>query len=64
MDAANAAAPAFARVHREMLLLARPARPLPRAAKGTVVRARALELYAAEIDALCAPFFLPCCVSA
>jgi hypothetical protein len=35
-----------------MIIVTDPARPLPRAAKGTVVRAQALALYADEIDKL------------
>lgn len=49
---ANAKAPAFARIFKEMILIADPAKPLPRAAKSTVIRRQALELYAGEIEQL------------
>lgn len=35
-----------------MILLATAAKPFERATKGTVVRARTLQLYASELDAL------------
>jgi len=50
--AANAAAPTHARIPKSHVLLARPAKPFLRAAKGTVQRAPTLRLYAAELDAL------------
>jgi hypothetical protein len=55
VEAANRDAPAFARIFKEMVLVARPGTPLPRAAKGTVNRKAALVLYDAEIRAVYAP---------
>ncbi|EKM57056.1 uncharacterized protein PHACADRAFT_208208 [Phanerochaete carnosa HHB-10118-sp] len=49
---ANAKAPAFARVFKEMILVADPGKPLPRAAKSTVIRKQALDLYEVEIEQL------------
>lgn len=45
-------APTFARIFKEMIIVADPSKPLPRAAKGTVVRPQALNLYADEIEKL------------
>ena len=52
IEAANAAAPAHARVRRSHVLFAQPARPFLRASKGTVQRAPTLRAYATELDAL------------
>lgn len=52
MQAANLDAPKHAFVRRDMILLATAAKPFERATKGTVVRARTLQLYASELDAL------------
>lgn len=52
IEEANRVAPAFARIFKEMIIVTDPARPLPRAAKGTVVRPQALEAYAEEIENL------------
>ncbi|KAJ3537775.1 hypothetical protein NM688_g6625 [Phlebia brevispora] len=52
IEEANATAPTFARIFKEMILIADPARPLPRAAKDTVIRKQSLALYNEEIDAL------------
>ncbi|GJE93359.1 acetyl-CoA synthetase-like protein, partial [Phanerochaete sordida] len=49
---ANMKAPAFARIFKEMILIADSAKPLPRAAKSTVIRKQALDLYEAEIEEL------------
>lgn len=38
-----------------MILVTDPNKPLPRAGKGTVVRAQAIKLYSKEINDLCAP---------
>ncbi|KIP04467.1 hypothetical protein PHLGIDRAFT_193243, partial [Phlebiopsis gigantea 11061_1 CR5-6] len=52
IEEANAVAPAYARIFKEMIIVTDPAKPLPRAAKGTVVRPQALDAYAQEIDNL------------
>lgn len=55
---ANAMAPTFAKVFKEMIVVTDPSKPLPRAAKGTVIRRQALTLYAEEIEKACVRFFL------
>jgi hypothetical protein len=52
VEEANRPAPAFSRIFKEMIIVTDPARPLPRAAKGTIMRVQALRLYANEIDEL------------
>lgn len=52
MEKANHAAPAFGRIFKEMIIVTDPARPLPRAAKGTIIRPQALALYANDIEEL------------
>ena len=52
MEEANHIAPAFARVFKEMIIVAHPEKPLPRAGKGTVIRKQALALYEQEINDL------------
>lgn len=52
MQQANVVAPPLARIFKEMLIVADPAKPLPRAAKGAVIRPQALSLYADEIEKL------------
>ncbi|KAJ7624518.1 Alpha/Beta hydrolase protein [Roridomyces roridus] len=52
IEEANAIAPGFSRLFKEMILFASADKPLPRAGKGTVLRKAALSLYAPEIDAL------------
>ncbi|KAJ7153103.1 putative aminoadipate reductase [Mycena crocata] len=49
---ANATAPAFSRIFKEMIAFTSIGKPLPRAAKGTVQRKPALDLYAGEIEAV------------
>ena len=53
MDEANSKAPAFARIFKEMILVADPKRPFARAAKGTFIRKRTLAAYDYEIEKLC-----------
>ncbi|KAJ7776525.1 putative aminoadipate reductase [Mycena maculata] len=48
---ANEIAPAFSRIFKEMILFSSRDKPLPRAAKGTVMRKAAIALYAEEIEA-------------
>lgn len=50
MELANYGVPGFARIFKEMILVARPDKPLPRAGKGTVIRKQSLALYADEIE--------------
>lgn len=38
IEEANHIAPSFSRIYKEMILIASPTKPLPRAAKGTVMR--------------------------
>ncbi|TFK46704.1 putative aminoadipate reductase [Heliocybe sulcata] len=52
VEEANKEAPAFSRIFKEMILITDPAKPMARAAKGTVQRKMTLALYAEEIDAL------------
>ncbi|KAJ3555784.1 hypothetical protein NM688_g2384 [Phlebia brevispora] len=52
VDQANASAPAFGRVFKEMILVTHPSKPLPRAPKGTIIRKQALRLYQEEIEKL------------
>lgn len=52
-------APTFAKVFKEMIVVTDPHKPLPRAAKGTVIRKQALALYAEEIENACVQSMLP-----
>ncbi|KZT25929.1 acetyl-CoA synthetase-like protein [Neolentinus lepideus HHB14362 ss-1] len=52
VEEANKNAPEFGRIFKEMILITDPAKPMARAAKGTVQRKLTLALYAEEIDAL------------
>ena len=52
MEEANAIAPAFAKIFKEMIIVTDTARPLPRAGKGTVIRKQALSLYEKEVEAV------------
>ncbi|KAJ6473883.1 hypothetical protein C8R45DRAFT_835129, partial [Mycena sanguinolenta] len=52
IEEANTIAPAFSRIFKEMILFCLPDKPLPRAAKGTVLRKAALALYAEEINSI------------
>ncbi|KIP07411.1 hypothetical protein PHLGIDRAFT_105771 [Phlebiopsis gigantea 11061_1 CR5-6] len=58
VEKANALAPGYARIFKEMILIARPEKALPRAAKGTVIRAQALAAYKEEIEAILHVTFL------
>lgn len=49
VEEANRTAPGFARLFKEMIIVTDPAKPLPRAAKGTVIRKQAIDLYKKEI---------------
>lgn len=50
VEEANKHAPAYGRIFKEMILVTDPARPLPRAAKGTIIRKQALMMYKDEIE--------------
>lgn len=52
VDEANQIAPAFARIFKEMIIVTDPAKPLPRAAKGTVIRKQVYALYESAINQL------------
>ena len=52
MEEANRTAPAFARIFKEMILVADPKRPFARAPKGTFIRKQTLSLYDYEIEKL------------
>ncbi|KAF9463989.1 putative nonribosomal peptide synthetase [Collybia nuda] len=52
IEEANKDAPAFSRIFKEMILFTFTDKPLPRSAKGTVMRKAALLLYNEEIEAL------------
>lgn len=52
IEEANQEAPAHARVEKSFVLVTSPGRPLPRAGKGTLVRAPSIAQYTAEIDRL------------
>jgi hypothetical protein len=52
VEAANRSSPTFGRVYKEMILVTKPDKPLPRAGKGTVQKKAALKIYDDEIEAL------------
>ncbi|KAG2076580.1 putative aminoadipate reductase [Suillus decipiens] len=52
IEEANNGAPAFSRIFKEMILVTRGEKPMPRAAKGTVNKKTALKLYEEEINVL------------
>ncbi|KZT04547.1 acetyl-CoA synthetase-like protein [Laetiporus sulphureus 93-53] len=52
IEESNQTAPTFARIFKEMIIVADPARPFIRAAKGTIQRKKTLEMYKDEIEAL------------
>ncbi|KAF9000304.1 hypothetical protein BDQ17DRAFT_1427303 [Cyathus striatus] len=52
IEEANKDAPAFSKIFKEMILITSSNKPLPRSAKGTIMRKAALELYDEEIEAL------------
>lgn len=58
IEKANEVAPAFAKIFKEMIIVADLDKPLPRSAKGNVSRKLALQIYAEEIDKLYVPFTL------
>ncbi|KAI0698168.1 hypothetical protein BC835DRAFT_1413297 [Cytidiella melzeri] len=52
VDEANRNAPAFARIFKEMIIVTDPARPFPRAPKGTVLKKQVMALYEDKINQL------------
>ncbi|EKM52305.1 uncharacterized protein PHACADRAFT_260612 [Phanerochaete carnosa HHB-10118-sp] len=52
VEKGNAIAPSFARIFKEMIIVTSPDKPLPRAAKGTVIRFQTIQLYSEEINEL------------
>jgi hypothetical protein len=56
IDEANKVAPAFSKIFKEMILVTHKDKPLPRAAKGTLMRKAALREYHDEIETLSALF--------
>ncbi|EIW83469.1 acetyl-CoA synthetase-like protein [Coniophora puteana RWD-64-598 SS2] len=52
IEDANSAAPAFSRIFKSTVLVAKAEKPFPRAGKGTVLRKATLNEYKTEIDAL------------
>jgi hypothetical protein len=49
---ANAIAPAYSKIYKEMILIALPSKPLQYGSKGHVLRKSALDTYQQEIDDL------------
>ncbi|KZP06375.1 acetyl-CoA synthetase-like protein [Athelia psychrophila] len=52
VEEANRTSAAFSRIFKEMILVTKPDKPLPRVAKGTVAKKATVKLYAPEIDEL------------
>ncbi|KAG2076565.1 putative aminoadipate reductase [Suillus decipiens] len=52
IEEANNEAPAFSRIFKEMILVTRSEKPMPRAAKGTVNKKTSIKLYEEEINVL------------
>ncbi|GJE92564.1 acetyl-CoA synthetase-like protein [Phanerochaete sordida] len=52
VEQANSGVPAWSRIFKEMILIAHPSKPIPRAAKGTIIRKQAWAAYAEEIEQL------------
>ncbi|KAH7929522.1 putative aminoadipate reductase [Leucogyrophana mollusca] len=52
VEEANKTAPAFSRIFKDMIIVTRSDKPMPRAGKGTVQKKSALQLYDAEINVL------------
>ncbi|KAI5827846.1 acetyl-CoA synthetase-like protein [Schizophyllum commune Tattone D] len=50
VEEANRTAPAYSRIFKELILIARKGKPLPRTEKGTVMRRLALQVYKDEIE--------------
>ncbi|KAL1743880.1 hypothetical protein HDZ31DRAFT_64623 [Schizophyllum fasciatum] len=52
VEEANRSAPAYSRIFKELILITRRGKPLPRTEKGTVMRRLALQAYEQEIKAI------------
>ncbi|CAA7263094.1 unnamed protein product [Cyclocybe aegerita] len=52
IEEANEVAPAFSKIYKEMVLITKREKPLPRSPKGSVMRKAALQLYEVEIEDL------------
>lgn len=53
VEEANRVAPTeTAHIYKDMIIVVDPAKPLPRAAKGTVIRPQAMKAYEEEIENL------------
>ncbi|KAJ4474509.1 acetyl-CoA synthetase-like protein [Lentinula aciculospora] len=52
IEEANQLVPSYSRVFKETILVSFPEKPLPRAAKGTILRKAAFQLYEKEIDGI------------
>ncbi|EKM52251.1 uncharacterized protein PHACADRAFT_260494 [Phanerochaete carnosa HHB-10118-sp] len=52
IEEANALVPGFAKIFKEMIIVTDPAKPLPRAAKGTIIRKQVLAAYSEKIEEL------------
>ncbi|EKM60508.1 uncharacterized protein PHACADRAFT_246502 [Phanerochaete carnosa HHB-10118-sp] len=52
VEEANAQAPGFAKIFKEMIVVTEPDKPLPRVAKGSIVRKQASVVYEKEIEQL------------
>ncbi|EKM59937.1 uncharacterized protein PHACADRAFT_206156 [Phanerochaete carnosa HHB-10118-sp] len=52
VEEANAQVPGFAKIFKEMILVTDPDKPLPRAAKRTIIRNQALAVYKEKIEQL------------
>ena len=50
LEEANRVAPAYSRIFKELILITRKSKPLPRTEKNTVMRKLALEVYNADIE--------------
>ncbi|KAI4521215.1 acetyl-CoA synthetase-like protein [Schizophyllum commune Loenen D] len=50
VEEANRTAPAYSRIFKELILITRKGKPLPRTEKGTVMRRLALQVYKDEIE--------------
>lgn len=55
VEEANRAAPAYSRIFKEMILISSHKKPLPRAAKSTVLRKAVYKIYEKEIDQMYVP---------